>query len=130
MNVPKDEKRRGDYIIRFITQANPICQENIPFLQLLDTIRLIKSIPDTTTSQSCKRMLAILREYSKSDIEQIITLALKYTSMVRALLGAMIDKIGGEEQARLLWISLNPITAYNVGIDKEVLPEIQKWRIK
>ena len=75
-------------------------------------------------------MLAILREYSKSDIEQIITLALKYTSMVRALLGAMIENIGGEEQARLLWKSLNPITAYNVGIDKEVLPEIQKWRIK
>lgn len=130
MNVPKDEKKRGDYIIRFITQANPICQENIPFLQLLDTIRLIKSIPDTTTSQSCKRILAILREYPKSDIEQIIILALKYTSMVRALLGAMIENIGGEEQARLLWKSLNPITAYNVGIDKEVLPEIQKWRIK
>ena len=42
----------------------------------------------------------------------------------------MIENIGGEEQARLLWKSLNPITAYNVGIDKEVLPEIQKWRIK
>lgn len=50
--------------------------------------------------------------------------------MPRALLGAMIENIWDEELAKPLRDNLNPITTYNIGIDKQVLPEIQKWNIR
>ena len=130
MNIPKVEKKRGIYTIRFIMQPNPISRENIPFLQLLDTIRLIKNVPDTDINQSCRRMLTIIRKYTKQDIEKIIILSRKYNPMPRALLGAMIENIWDEELAKPLRDNLNPITTYNIGIDKQVLPEIQKWNIR
>ena len=130
MNIPKVEKKRGIYTIRFIMQPNPINRENIPFLQLLDTIRLIKNVPDADINQSCRRILAIIREYAQQDIERIIILSRKYTPMSRALLGAIIENIWDKELAKPLRDSLNPITTYNIGINKEVLPEIQKWNIR
>ena len=111
-------------------QPNPINRENIPFLQLLDTIRLIKNVPDADINQSCRRILAIIREYAQQDIERIIILSRKYTPMSRALLGAIIENIWDKELAKPLRDSLNPITTYNIGINKEVLPEIQKWNIR
>ncbi|EXY87851.1 Uncharacterised protein [Bacteroides thetaiotaomicron] len=50
--------------------------------------------------------------------------------MVRALLGAMVENIYGTNKALPLWNTLNPLTLYNVKIDKQVLPEVRKWRIQ
>lgn len=129
-NVRKNKKKRGMFTISFVLQPNPITKENITLLQLLDAIRFIKEIPDATINQSCKRILAIIRELDKEETEKVLTLADKYPPMVRAMLGAMVENIYGTNKAVSLWNTLNPLTTYKVGIDEQVLPQIKKWRIE
>ena len=126
----KNKKQRGVFTIRFVLQSNPITKENIPLLQLLDAIRFIKEIPDTTVSLSCKRFIAIIQELDKKETDKLLMLAEKYPPMARALLGAIIENIYGTNKALSLWNTLNPLTSYRIGIDEQVLPEIRKWRIE
>lgn len=129
-NVRKNKKQRGLFTISFILQTNPITKENIPLLQLLDAIRFIKEVPDATISQSCRRMIAIIRELNEKETDELLILAEKYPPMVRAILGAMIENIYGANKVLPLWNTLNPLTSYKIGIDEQVLPEIKKWRIE
>ena len=129
-NVRKNKKKRGMFTISFVLQLNPITKENITLLQLLDAIRFIKEIPDATINQSCKRILAIIRELDKEETEKALMLAEKYPPMVRAMLGAMVENLYGTNKTMSLWNTLNPLTTYKVGIDEQVLPQIKKWRIE
>ena len=55
-------------------------------------------------------------------IDQMVKLAMSYNPMTRAVTGAIIDELYGEEKARMLKVTLNPITIYKVGLTKKVLP--------
>ncbi|MFN7331287.1 MAG: DUF6088 family protein, partial [Bacteroidota bacterium] len=59
--------KRERYFISFIRQKNTITKENIPLLQILDSIRYIKKIPDATIEASCKRLLSIIKNLSEKD---------------------------------------------------------------
>ena len=85
--------KRERYTITFIQQKNTITRENVRLLQILDAIRYIKKIPDTTVESSCKRFLAILKGTSDKDKRSLVRLALKYPPATRALLGALLDQI-------------------------------------
>ena len=129
-NVRKNKKQRGLFTISFVLQSNPITKDNIPLLQILDTIRFIKEIPDTTINQSCKRIIAIIQELEEGETNKLLILAEKYPPMARALSGAMVENIYGTNKAVSLWNTLNPLTTYKIGINEQVLPEIRKWRIE
>src|SRR5690606_15909855 len=43
---------RGRYTISFVKQKNVITKNNIPLLQILDAIRYIKKIPDTSLTSA------------------------------------------------------------------------------
>lgn len=125
----RSKLKRGIYSISFIKQKNNITKENIPFLQLLDAIRYIKKIPDTNLVVSSKRFLAIIGQFSKTEIDSLIKLAQKYTPATRALLGALIDTASVDCSTELLYKSLNPITTYNLPGVSKVL-QSDKWNIK
>lgn len=74
--------------------------------------------------------MTIIQNLDKKDRDELLMLAKKYPPMVRALLGAMVESIYGTNKALPLWNTLNPLTFYNVKIDKQVLPEARKWRIQ
>jgi len=121
--------KRERYMISFIKQNNIITKENIPLLQLLDTIRYIKKIPDSTIESSCKRLLAIINNLSEYDKSTMVRLALKYQPATKALLGAMLDELNAGPLSESLYKTLNPITEYKlVGADKS-LTTTQKWNI-
>ncbi|MBT5420071.1 MAG: hypothetical protein HOK80_04205, partial [Candidatus Cloacimonetes bacterium] len=122
--------QRGKYKIYFIKQKNKISKENIPLLQILDAIRYIKEIPDTKIQLLCNRFLNILSELSQNNKTTLIRLALNYSPATRALLGALLDKVGDEELTGKLQNSLNPITNYKLGITRENLSTIEKWNLK
>ncbi|MFA5752927.1 MAG: DUF6088 family protein, partial [Bacteroidales bacterium] len=92
-NVVRPAFKRGQYTISFIKQNNIIVKENIPLLQILDAIRYIKKIPDTTISKSCKRLLTILTNLSKTEKSTLVRLALKYPPSARALLGLLLENL-------------------------------------
>ena len=129
-NTLRPGLKRAGYKISFVLQKNTISKENIPLLQILDSIRFIKIIPDTTISAVCKRLIEIINNLSAKDKTALIRLALKYSPATRALLGAILEEKGKTSLTEPLYKSINPITTYNLfGADK-VLSSTDKWNIK
>ncbi|GHS85828.1 hypothetical protein FACS1894201_06000 [Bacteroidia bacterium] len=121
---------RGIYRIRFMRQENTITKENIPFLRLLDCLRFLKNIPDTTPDHACQRLIYLIKKLDEQEISKIKKLALKYTPQAIALLGAILEAINPQEDTAMLFKKLNPITVYKLGISDTILPTQKKWNIQ
>ena len=129
-NTKRSKTRRGNTEIRFVLQRNEITKANIYLLQLLDVIKSIKSIPDSSIDKSCARLLVLLTELSERQTTTLIRFALLYPPRVIALLGAMLQQIGCKSDLNVLRNRLNPISSYNYGISQTVLFFSQQWKIK
>ena len=129
-NTKRSKTRRGNTEIRFVLQRNEITKANIYLLQLLDVIKSIKSIPDSSIDKSCARLLVLLTELSERQTTTLIRFALLYPPRVIALLGAMLQQIGCKSDLNVLRNKLNPISSYNYGISQTVLLFSQQWKIK
>jgi len=121
--------KRERYTISFIKQKNTITKENIPLLQILDAIRYIKKIPDTTIEAACKRLLSIIKNLPEKDQSTMVRLALKYPPAARALLGAILEQTQASGLTDPLLKSLNPITKYKLAGATKVLSTTEKWNI-
>ncbi len=121
--------KRDRYIISFIRQRNTITKENIPLLQLLDTMRYIKKIPDTTISEACRRFIPLVKELNQSDAKTLIRLSQKYPPATRALLGAILEQLGREDSLNTLRKSLNPISKYQLNGADKTLTTTLNWNI-
>lgn len=128
-NQVRPNFKRERYRISFILQKNTITKGNIPLFQILDSIRNIKKIPDTTIEWSCKRFLAILKSLSLKETNIIIRLALKYPPSTRALLGALLEELQQTSLTHPLLKSLNPITKYKIPGATNSLSTTQKWNV-
>ena len=128
-NETRPRFKRNYYTISFIKQRNTITKQNIPLLQILDAIRYIKKIPDTTIEKACKRFLTILKELSNAELETIVRLALKYSPATRALVGALLDEIGKDNYTHYLLKTLNPMTTYKIIGSDKALSTTEKWNI-
>lgn len=133
IQIGKNEVRpafkRGRFYISFIRQRNTITKENIPLLQLLDSIRYIRKISDATVSGSCSRLTELIAQLENSALKTLIRLSQKYPPACRALLGAILEQLGKADFLPSLRKSLNPITQYQLqGLD-DVLPTAQNWNI-
>ena len=122
--------KRGRYKITFVRQKNPITQANIPLLQLLDTLRYLKKIPDTPIPAAIIRLKSILKKMSRKETHDLIDLAARYPPSTRSLLGAILQS-NGAPTAMLepLKKSLNPITTYSLKGAGEVLDTALDWNI-
>jgi len=127
--IRKNKTNRGSYSIRFVLQPNDITRVNIPLLQILDTVKAVKSIPDTTINDSVSRLSTIFNDLSDKDVALLATLSLKYSPQTRALVGALLEPRLSEAQATKLRNSLNPMTVYKLGISNAVMPNQNNWYI-
>lgn len=128
-NQVRPNFKRERYTIAFVKQENTITKENIPLLQLLDAIRYIKKIPDTSIEASCKRFLAIIKNFTDKEINTMVRLALKYPPATRALLGALLNNLHQDKATEPLLKSLNPITKYKLAGVAKTLSNTEKWNI-
>ena len=128
-NQVRPKFKRERYIITFIKQKNSITKENIPLLQVLDAIRYIKKIPDANIEASCKRFLAIIKNFTDKEINTLVRLALKYPPATRALLGALLEQLQQSKTTETLFKSLNPISKYQLTGAGKVLSTTEKWNI-
>ncbi len=122
--------KRGKYTIAFVKQKNTINKDNIPTLQVLDALRFIKKIPDSSTRRSCEILRKLIGELPEDELARLVRLAMKYQPSTRALLGAILSDRGQEENAAKLKNSLNPLTSYAIPGISEVLPQADRWNIK
>lgn len=119
--------KRNRFIIKFIKQKNTITKENIPLLQILDSIRYIKMIPDTNTVNACNRFIKIIKELSEEDKSTITRLAMKYPPATRALIGMILEYINFGFLSGQLKKSLNLITTYKLSDINKVFKNSSTW---
>lgn len=128
----KPTTRRERYKIKFLVQRNTITKDNIPLLQILDAIKNINKIPDSTVASSFNRLKSIIISLTETEINTIVRLSLKYPPSTRALLGAMLESSNMGNNIKListLQSSLNPITKYefnNLSKEYSINP---RWNI-
>jgi hypothetical protein len=130
VNFDKKALKRNIYTIKFVRQWNKITKSNIPILQLLDCIRFIKKIPDTTIPASINRITSLIEELPDEEKKYLVVLSVKYPPSTRALTGAILEQIGYGELSATLQKTLKSTTWYNYNISKDLLPNKNKWKIK
>ncbi len=122
--------KRDYFTIKYLRQKNIITRERIPLLQILDSIRLIRSIPDTNLTSASKRLISIIEPLKDADIRSMVKLVEKYPASTKALLGLFLGEAGKGEFAPLVSRLLNPITTYNYREIASSFPNATNWNIK
>ncbi|MCF7912952.1 MAG: hypothetical protein K9M99_10515 [Candidatus Cloacimonetes bacterium] len=128
-NHVKPAFERDDYTISFIKQENKITNDNIALLQVLDIIRYITDIPDTTISDSCECLVELLEEINLERKKELISLSMCYPPYSRALLGAILDESLNDGYTDLIMESLSPSECYNIPDAANALKYAKKWNL-
>lgn len=126
-NTYRRPRMQGSDRIAFVLQPNPIREKEIELYVILDALRFIREIPATTSSEAVDVLIKVIRRLPKSQQKHLQELAMLYTPSVRALLGAISERLSLPTKA--LKNSLNGTTYYRLYIDNDVLPTKSNWRI-
>ncbi len=95
---------------------------------VLDALRRIKSIPDTTPTRSISTIVEIFKS-DRLDYARLTKFAKHEPPRVRALVGMIGTMLGrSNDELATLRGSLNPVTTYKLDIS-ERLPEAKDWNI-
>jgi predicted transcriptional regulator of viral defense system len=126
-NRYRHPQTRGDYTISFLQQHNPITEENIPLLRILDALKFIKDIPASSPDIIVTQLGSTINALSNAEQKRLTELAENYTAYVRAILGAIMEQ--NNLNAELLKKGLNGTTNYKLPISEQALPNKKKWNI-
>ncbi len=122
--------RIGSMQVKSVKSYVDVTNENCKLLELLDVIKDLKTIPDTDKSQTIRFLLKRTGDLSNEDKETLVDIALKYPPRVRAMVGALLEKLSQVEKLDELKKSINPLTTYDFGISKLQLSTIENWNIQ
>ena len=128
-NTVLPPKKIGQYRIKYSKQTAPITEANIPLLQILDALKDIKRIMDASVNQSLTVLIGMIKKLSRTQQQQLVTLAENYNPATRALLGALAETYLPKLNTRLLKESLNAFSKYKIGVSKKILPGASNWYI-
>ena len=129
-NTFKPSIKRSIYTIQFVLQRNIITKENIEILQVLDCLKMLKGIPDTSRDNLLDVLGKIIRKYKKPQRDTLIQLSMKYPSSTRALLGITFEEekiMGPLDKIRE---TLNPISKFNMTLRNYDKLVKDNWNIK
>jgi hypothetical protein len=121
--------RVGKTKVNIIESPIDFKAQDIDKLEILDAIRGIKKIAASNTDEVCRILLSKLATYKEEDIIRMIALAKDYNPGTKALLGALLAKLGFQELTGPLRKQLNPLSSYRLGISEQILPNKKDWRI-
>lgn len=123
-NYPRRNIKRGMYSIRFVLQKNPIGRENIEMLRLLDCLKWIKKVPDTTVDRSYALLKKKVNGYTREEKSRLVELSMRYSPLTRALLGSML---ADKPLATALYQTLSPLTRFRIGLSPALISN--QWNI-
>lgn len=127
---PLPPKSLEGYRVKYVKREFDIRDQDIPLLQILDAIRDIKSIPDSSPDEALKILISKIKELSVEDRSQLVKLALNYNAATRSLLGAVVQQYVSSAAVNKLADSLNILSSYEIGISENLLPNKSEWNIK
>ena len=115
--------------IRFVKSRVIVPKKYIFLLQILDALKDIKSIPDTSPSEALQRLKSIISSLDIDKQKKLATFVGRYTPRTKALLGAILKDLGLWEEAYSIKKQLNPLTKYKLGIKANILKNKEEWSI-
>jgi hypothetical protein len=96
---------------------------------VLDALRDIKSIPDTSPEEIFKAILHLCRS-GRVSFDRVTKFAREEPPRVRALLGAIGTTLGkSSKELKALRSSLNPTTTFKLGLSTSI-PAAREWGIR
>ena len=122
--------KRNIYPIKFVLQRNIITKDNIEILQVLDCLKMLKGIPDTSRDNSLHVLGKIIRKYKKPQRDILIQLSMKYPSSTRALLGIIFEEEKIMRPLDKIRETLNPISKFNMVLRDYSKVVKDNWNIK
>ena len=129
-NTFKPPIKRSIYTIQFVLQRNIITKENIEMLQVLDCLKMIKGIPNTSRDNLFHVLGKIIRKYKKPQRDILIRLSMKYPSSTRALLGMIFEEEKIMRPLDKIRETLNPISKFNMTLRNYDKLVKDNWNIK
>ena len=117
------------------TQVKPVKSyvdvtgKNYYLLEIMDALKDFKTIPDLDKKSAIILLKNKIDKLTESDLSRLLKYALKYPPRARAFLGALLTALKKNTEYNYLKASLNPLTNYELGIKKEILPTAPKWNI-
>lgn len=122
--------RVGKLRIQFKKSKVATTAEDVPLMQILDSIKGIKKIPDSSVNDSLQSLRRMLEQMSKVQLEKISNLSLGYRPFVRAILGAILESFGEQLEIQKIRKTLNPLSSFELKASEIVLPTMANWNIK
>jgi hypothetical protein len=130
-NISRKKIEKGWLKTSTVKAYTEITEDNYQLLGILDALKDIRYISDTSTSQAIKILAGKLVNFSKPNINTLIKLSMEYPPRVRALLGAIVqEKFTTDFDLSDLKGSLNPTTIFKLNIKEADWPTIKNWQIK
>jgi hypothetical protein len=120
----------GNIKIQDVKSYVDVTNDNFYLLEILDVLKDFKKIPDIDRDIAIRYIYNRINDFSESDQEKLIRIALKYPPRVRALLGAIFEFFKSTIKLDSLKKSINPLSVYNYGITQKQLPTIKYWNIE
>ena len=134
ISIASNKKRiyisKGNIKAKAVKSYVEVTNENYKLLELLDALKDFKKIPDLDKKSAISILSRKISELNKKQIKELIEIALEYPPRVRAFLGALLENIDENIDVKILDDSLNPLSEYELGLTKDILPTVEKWNIK
>ena len=120
----------GTIRIKYSPRRAPITETNVPLLEFLDVLRDAKSVPDAKVDTVVDTIAERIDALSPAEMQKLQKLAVEYyNASTRALLGAILDRIG-QPVLPVLRASINPTTRFELGLDVATWPQARAWNIR
>jgi len=127
---PGRPKKIGNVRVRFVQSRGDVKLEEVKLCQLLDALRQIKRLPDTSPATALLRLREQVKQLLPAEKTALVRLAQGYNPATRALLGALLEGLDENKLADQLKTTLNPLTTYKLGLSEQALPNRAQWQIR
>jgi len=134
ISIASNKKRiyisKGNIKAKAVKSYVEVTNKNYKLLELLDALKDLKKIPDLNKRPAISILTNKILELNNKQLKELIEIALEYPPRVRAFLGALLENIDKNINIKSLDDSLNPLSEYELGLTKDILPTVENWNIK
>lgn len=120
----------GNVVIRPAKSYVRVTSDTIKYLELLDVIKDLNTIPDLQKSDGLVYLKKTIYNFETIELKKLITYGVAYPPKVRALLGALLEAMNFDAAGlSVLKKSINPSSSYEYGITPKMLSTANSWNI-
>lgn len=120
----------GNTIVKPAKSYVKVTADNIKYLEVLDVIKDLNTIPDLEKTDGIVYLKNVLRSFDATEIKKLVTYGASYPPKVRALLGALLEELKiNFSTYNVLKRSMNPSSSFDYGINSQLLSTVTSWNI-